>query len=380
MQGALADILVIDLSRFLPGPYCSMILADHGARVIAVEDRRFAADAVPFLEGVNRNKEHVSLNLKSEGGRSVFLELARRADVILEGFRPGVTDRLGVGYAAVREVNPQIIYCSVTGYGQTGDRRHLAGHDLNFAGYGGALSLIGPADGPPSIPGLQLGDISGGFNAVIGVLMALFHRERTGTGQAIDISMTDAVTATLPLAAGWYWTYGEPPARGDFALAGRYAYYNLYETGDGRYVTLGAIEPRFWQHICHYFGVPEYIPLQLDEDRREEIIDFFRRAFARKTRDEWLSIFEGMDVCVGGVLSLDEVLEAPDARRRGLVSEIPDPSGRTVAVLGSPIRMTATPGEVRTPPPRFGEGTRSILKELGYPEAEIEAMGREGVF
>jgi crotonobetainyl-CoA:carnitine CoA-transferase CaiB-like acyl-CoA transferase len=178
MKGALRDCLVLDLSRLLPGPYCSMVLADHGARVIAIEDRRFEKGSLPVLKGVNRNKEHMALNLKSDRGRGIFFDLARRADVILEGFRPGVTGRLGVDYPSVQAVNPRIVYCSLTGYGQTGPFRDRAGHDINFAGRGGALSLIGPADGPPTIPGVQLGDLSGALYAAIGILMALHERAR----------------------------------------------------------------------------------------------------------------------------------------------------------------------------------------------------------
>jgi crotonobetainyl-CoA:carnitine CoA-transferase CaiB-like acyl-CoA transferase len=198
--GALDGITVIDLSRLLPGPYCSMILADHGARVIAIENKRFMADGL-FFNTINRNKEHMSLNLKTDDGRHIFSKLIEKADVLLEGFRPGVVDRLGADYESVRKVNPSIIYCSITGYGQDGPFRDRVGHDVNYLSFSGILNLIGEPDRPPSIPGIQIADVAaGGMNAAIGILLALFAREKTGRGQYIDISMTDGMVGFLPVA------------------------------------------------------------------------------------------------------------------------------------------------------------------------------------
>ena len=213
--GALTGVNVLDLSRLLPGPYCSMILADHGARVIAVEDKRFLADGL-FFNLINRNKEHMSLNLKTEKGKEIFFRLIQNTDVLLEGFRPGVVDRLGVGYETVREVNPKIIYCSITGYGQDGPFRDRVGHDANYLSYAGVLDLIGEKDRPPSIPGVQIADIAGGgMNAAIGILLALFAREKTGKGQYIDISMTDGMVGLLPAALFFRQLTGQEPARAD---------------------------------------------------------------------------------------------------------------------------------------------------------------------
>ena len=198
--GALDGITVIDLSRLLPGPYCSMILADHGARVIAVENKRFMADGL-FFNTINRNKEHMTLNLKTDAGQQIFFKLIEKADVLLEGFRPGVVGRLGVDYESVRKVNPNIIYCSITGYGQDGPFRDRVGHDVNYLSFSGVLNLIGEPDRPPSIPGIQIADVAaGGMNAAIGILLALFAREKAGRGQYIDISMTDGMVGFLPLA------------------------------------------------------------------------------------------------------------------------------------------------------------------------------------
>ncbi len=372
MAGALDGCLVLDLSRYLPGSYCSMILADHGARVISVEDKRFEKERLSFLDHMGRNKEHMTLNLKNEEGLEIFCELAKRADVLLEGFRPGVVDRLGVGYSHIKRINPRIVYCSVTGYGQTGPWKDRAGHDLNFVGDSGVLSLIGPKNALPAIPGVQLADLSGGLNSVIGILTALLAREQSGEGQYVDVSMTDSLMALLPLVAGLYWTSGKTPERGDFVFSHRYAFYNVYETADGKYVCLGALERKFWKTVCDYFGVPEYVELQFDETRREEIRDFFKGAFLRKTRDEWTEIFGEMDVCLSGAMELDEALNSEYARERNMV--LFDGSvghGKPIG-LGFAAKLAGTPASLRSAPPKFGEHTDKILGELGYSIDRIE--------
>ncbi len=379
MKGALDDILVLDLSRLLPGPYCSMILADHGARVIAVEDRRFEKESLPVLDGVNRNKEHMALNLDALPIWEIFAALARRADVILEGFRPGVTRRLGVDYESVKAVNSRIIYCSLTGYGQTGPMRDRAGHDINFAGHGGALSLIGPADGPPCIPGVQLGDLAGGLYAAIGILMALHARERTGEGQYIDVAMTDSITALLPYAAGMFWQTGQPPRRGDSDWSHRYAYYNIYRTRDGKHITMAPLEPRFWKAVCRWFDRPDFIPIQHDLSRQPEVIRFFEEAFLEKDMDEWMAIFNEMDVCIGPVSDVDAVLRGENARAREMVIHLDSGDGQTTPFLGTPVKLDRTPGGVRTLPPAFGRDTAAILRELGYDKTHIDAFSDDGV-
>ena len=378
-SGALSGVNVLDLSRLLPGPYCSMILADHGARVIAVEDKRFLADGL-FFNLINRNKEHMSLNLKTEKGKEIFFRLAQNSDVLLEGFRPGVVDRLGVGYEKVREVNPKIIYCSITGYGQDGPFRDRVGHDANYLSYAGVLDLIGEKDHPPSIPGVQIADIAGGgMNAAIGILLALFAREKTGKGQYIDISMTDGMVALLPTALFFRQLAGKEPARADEFLSHRYACYNTYETADRRFISIGAVENRFWKQLCDVLGIPEYAALQYDDQRRKEIIEYMRKAFKQKTLDEWDAILGDLDICWGRVQSLSEVLEDPLFRQREMVVEIKGNDGKTSKTLGVPVKLSETPGTVRTPPVDFGASTSDILRELGYSENEIERFEAEGV-
>jgi crotonobetainyl-CoA:carnitine CoA-transferase CaiB-like acyl-CoA transferase len=378
MSGALEGTRVIDLSRMLPGPYCSMILADHGARVIAIEDKRFMADDL-LISPVNRNKDHMSLNLKTEEGKAIFLRLTSNTDVVMEGFRPGVTKRLGIDYETLRKVNPQIIYCSITGYGQYSRYWDMAGHDVNYLSFSGVLDLIGEKGGAPCIPGIQIADlVGGGMNAAIGILLALVAREKTGEGQYIDISMTDGMLGLLPIPLHLMQKHGQAPSRSDTMLSHRYACYNVYETADGRHISIGAVENRFWMNLCELLGVPEYGPLQYDEDRREELLDFLRKTFKKKSLDQWIEVLKDRDVCWGKVQNITEALHDKLFTERGMVTEIQDSSGIPRTALGIPIKLSTTPGSIRTGPVEFGESTRKILKELGYRKAEIEAFFEKG--
>jgi len=356
-----------------------MILADHGARVIAVEDSRYAIEA-GINTSVLRNKEHMTLNLKSDEGREIFLRMAEKADVILEGFRPGVVGRLGVDYDAVSARNPGIIYCSISGYGQTGPFRNEAGHDVNYLSVAGVLDLIGEKDRPPSIPGIQIADLAGGgMNAVIGILLALHARHQTGKGQYIDISMTDGSFSLLSLVLSLKQSAGIPVKRADSLLSHRYACYNTYETADGRYLSIGAVENRFWKNLCAIFEKPEYIPLQYDDGRREEIIDFMRHEFKQKTLAHWQAVLDGKDICWGPVKTLDEALEAPLFSAREMVVDLTDDKGACKRFLGVPVKLSDTPGSVRTLPPSFGENTTSLLLEFGYSDDQIQVFAREGI-
>jgi len=374
-EGALGGTLVLDLSRLLPGPYCSMVLADHGARVIAVEDRRFAADEF-FPDTVYRNKEHMTLNLKHREGRQIFHRLAQKADVVLEGFRPGVVQRLGVDYETLARLNPRIVYCSVTGYGQTGPLRNRAGHDVNYLAVAGVLDLIGEAGRAPVIPGVQIADMAGGgLNAAVGILLALLRREKTGTGQYIDISMTDGAFSLLSLQLYLQQKEGRAPERGDNRLAHRYACYNVYPTADGRYLAVGAVERRFWKALCETLALSELVDLQYDDSRRREIIDTLRRRFGRHSAAHWEAVFADVDACVAVVNTMEEALAAPVFAERGMVvSREPE-----APLIATAIRMSDSPGTIRRPPPRFGEHTGAILAELGYDPGEIRRLERDGV-
>ena len=377
--GALQGITVIDLSRLLPGPFCSMILADHGARVICIEDKRYEAEGL-FVSDVNRNKEHMTLNLKSDEGKSIFFQLVKDADVVLEGFRPGVVTKLGVDYQAVSQINPKIIYCSVTGYGQTGAHKDRAGHDINYLSISGILDLIGGQNTPPSIPGVQFADMAaGGMNAAIGILLALQSRHQTGQGQYIDISMTDGMVSFLTIALFIYQLTGIMPERSNSLLSHRYACYNTYETSDNRYIAIGALENRFWTNLCHHFNVPEYIPIQFDETKRLEIISFMQDKFKTKTLIEWEQELSEIDVCASGVQNLKEVLIDPYLKEREMVIEKNDSDGKSHYLFGIPVKLSDTPGQIKTSGIQFGQSTNKILNELGYSDLDIQRMRQNNI-
>ena len=377
-MGALEGVKVVDLSRLLPGPYCSMVLADHGAEVIAVEDRRFIADDLYFAD-VYRNKRHMTLNLKSQEGREIFYLLATEADVIIEGFRPGVVDRLGVGYKDIRQLNPAIIYCSISGYGQTGPAAHEAGHDVNYLSRAGVLDCIGPSQGPPVIPAVQSADIAGGgMNGVIGILLALYERNRSGQGQHIDISMTDGILGFLTLPHILSKKTGKKQHRSQSMLSHRFACYNTYETADGRYLALGAVENRFWRTLCTILEVEEYEELQYDESRRLEIVDRLRAIFASRPLSHWHEMLKGADVCYSQIQGIDEVMTDELFVERKMIVDIEGEKGAE-KTFGIAVKLDRTPGAVRSSPPAFGRDTGAILTELGYDEEAVDRLQRQGV-
>jgi crotonobetainyl-CoA:carnitine CoA-transferase CaiB-like acyl-CoA transferase len=378
-KGALTGVKVLDLSRLLPGPYCSMILADHGADVIAVEGKKFQADEMFFKE-ISRNKRHISLNLKTQEGKAIFMGLAKEADIILEGFRPGVVKTLGVDYETIKTVNPGIIYCSITGYGQNGPMWDRAGHDVNYLSISGVLDLIGEKGHPPAIPGVQFADIAGGsMNAVIGILLALFAREKSGKGQYIDISMTDGMIGYLTLPSFFRQLTGERYERSESRFSHRYACYNTYETADRQYLAIGAVEKRFWQNLCEHLGIPEYVDLQYDEERRQEIISLMRRIFSEKTLAEWEEEFLEVEVCHSRIQGIEEVLRDPLFLEREMIVPILQQDGKLSKALGIPVKLSETPGSLRTPPVDFGQNTREVLQELGYSKKEIDVFFEKGI-
>lgn len=378
-QGALSGIRVLDLSRMLPGPYCSMILADHGADVIAIEDRKFLQDGL-FFNDLNRNKRHMSLNLKTSKGLEVFFKLAERADVILEGFRPGVVARLGIDYEKVKERNPGIVYCSISGFGQTGAMRNKVGHDVNYLSMAGVLDLVGEKGKTPVIPGVQVADIAGGsMNAAVGILLALFTREKNGIGQYIDISMTDGLLGLLSLPYFFSMKDGKQPQSSDSIVSHRYACYNTYETKDGRYLSIGALEKRFWAKLCVHLQCPEYIEMQYEEERKEEAIAHLRKVFLTKDLSEWETELGGVEVCFAPVQRMQDVLQDPFFREREMVHSYQTKEGETRHAFGIPVKMSETPGSIRTTPGEFAEDTRGVLLESGYTEQEINTFFTEGV-
>ncbi len=376
-MGALSGIKVLDLSRLLPGPYCSMILADHGAEVVAIEDRRFQAEDL-FFGDIYRNKKHMTLNLKSEQGQEIFSRLVATADVVIEGFRPGVVDKLEVGYAQLEKRYPSLIYCSISGYGQKGENAQQAGHDVNYLSRAGVLNQIGDTDKPPMIPAVQIADIAGGaMNAVIGILLALHERNSSGKGQYIDISMTDGILSLLTLPHILAKKTGQTQGRSASMLSHQYACYNTYETQDGRYLAIGAVENRFWLNLCKVLGVEEYGSQQYDNDKRSQIISHLRSIFKAESLEHWENLLTSADVCYSKIQTIEEVLVDPMFLSREMIVEsgVNDSTDKS---FGIPVKLERTPATIRSMPQPFGAATSEVLSELGYSTEEIEAFSVAG--
>ena len=389
MSQPLDGIRILDLSRLLPGGYASQMMADFGADVIKIEEPGtgdYSRSMPPLGPGglgiaflaVNRNKRSVTLNLKSEQGRSIFRTLVKQADVVLESYRPGVLERLDLGYESLKEINPRIIYCAISGYGQDGPYKLRAGHDLNYVGYAGLLSHNIGSHGEPVMPASQFGDLAGGsFMAVIGILTALLGRAQTGQGRVVDVSMTEGAMALLPLFTSTYLNTGVAPRPGRSTLDGGLPCYNIYETSDGKYVTLAALEPKFWHTFCTRIGHPELLSFHTpaNDAAREEAMQALQTIFKTKTRDEWVSELADLDTCLGPVYSIDEALNDPQAQSRGV--SITGSDG--LRLLPTFPRISGVEQEQRQAPPRLGEHTASILQETGYTAADIERFKAEGV-
>ena len=383
----LSGLKVLDLSRLLPGPYATLVLADLGATVDKVEDpqggdylRQMAPlrdDESALFYGLNRNKRSLTLDLKAPEAREAFKRLVRGYDVLVESFRPGVMDKLGLGWSVLHAENPRLIYCAISGYGQTGPDRLKAGHDLNYAARAGVLGYGGEADGAPAFPGVQLGDIGGGsLFALVGILAALHERERTGQGRFVDVSMTDGATAFLHmhLAARLFMgEQGQPLRRGRETLNGGYACYGLYRTSDGRYLSVGALEPKFLAGVCQVLGRPDLLADAYDTgEAGARVKAEFTRIIAEHPLAYWTERFAGADVCVEPVLEGDEVLADPQLRARNLFVESEDTQrGRRVTHLLTPLRMGETP---LGPPPNLGQHTHKILFEAGFSSEEVERL------
>lgn len=391
----LSDIRVLDLTRLLPGGFCSLLLADLGADVLKVEDTAlgdYIRWAPPFYDSeeqqelgtrsalylaLNRGKRSIRLDLKTERGREALLRLVGRYDVVLDGFRPGVLERLGLGYESMREANPGIVYCAITGYGRDGPHAQRAGHDINYLGLIGLLGLSGAADGPPVQAAGQIADLGGGaLIAAFGVMAALHERRRSGQGQIVDVSMADGALSWLALVAGRYLCDGELPRRGDLELAGRLICYLPYEVADG-WISCGALEPKFWRAFCNGVGRPELIEKQFERPRGDswrEVADIFKS----RSREQWLAFNAKHDCCIEPVLDLDEVLSSELVRAREMVVEIQQPQLGTVRQLGTPLKMSRSGADPTRPAPALGEHTMEALREVGYSEGEVAAMTESG--
>ncbi len=383
----LDGITVLELARVAPGEFCTMLLADMGAEVLKIEtpqdgeeDPRRAAFAF-----VNRNKRSLALNLKAPEGQAVFRRLAAGADVVVEGFRPGVTRRLGADYETVRALNPRVVYCSLSGFGQDGPYRDHPAHDMNYLSLAGVLGLIGEPDRKPAIPLNIIADYAGAsLHGALGIALALFARERTGRGQHVDVSYLDTTVALLAATPNmrYFWSDGIAPRRGAGFLGGSYPYYAIYETKDGQLLTIGCTEPWLWENFCRAIGRPDFArfarkPDQFvraanaeEEAARREIEAIIRT----RTRDEWFDLLVAADVCVGKVYDVDEMARDPQIIHRQMIIEVEHPTHGKVRQFGIALKLSDTPGAVTRAAPHRGEHTDEVLGALGLSAAEIRAL------
>src|SRR5215831_17177527 len=380
---ALEGIRVLDLTRLLPGAFCTLLLADMGANVVKVEEPG-SGDYMrwypPLRDGqsvlfnaLNRNKRSLTLNLKSEAGREVFLDLSRRADVVVDGNRPGVMDRLGLGWPVLHECNPKLIMCAITGYGQDGPFSQRAGHDLNYMAIAGALSMNGRRGEAPHPLAVQVADIGGGGQtAATAILGALVSVARGGQGRYLDVSMTDGALSWLAVPLAQVSAQGSIP-RGMHRLTGRYACYGVYECADGRFMSVGALEPKFWRALCEALGRPDLIEVQYAEgEEQERVRAELAAVLATRTRNEWAEALGGLDACCEPVLELDEVAAHPQVRARGMVVDQP-----TGLELAPAVRAE---GEWRRKdPPGLGEDTAAVLADVGVDAARLDQLRALGI-
>jgi len=391
MLAAFTGVKVLDLSRLLPGPFCSMLLADFGADVIKVEDPNggdYIRGWPPFLGKnsgfhivLNRNKRSMTLNLKKPEGKEIFKQLVAEADVVLEGFRPGVMERLGLGYKELRAINPCLIYCAITGYGSDGPRAQRAGHDINYLALNGVLSYSGQ-EGQPTLPGVQVADLGGGaLYAAFSITAALFARERLGKGQFIDIAMADGALTWHCLRWGKYLADGIVPRPGDDMLNHGFACYNVYATRDGRFMSLGALEPQFWKLFCESVGQPDwnqpnyFEPGLHQQALQQQVAELFRT----KTQAEWTRLFADKDCCCEPVLNLDEVMQDKQTYQRQMVVDLMHERWGSYRQMGIAPKMSLTPGTIRDHAPELGEHTVEILMEIGVDELTQDRLKAGGV-
>lgn len=386
----LSGLKVLDLTRMLPGPLCTLMMADYGAEVVKLEEpeigdsTRYFGPKVDedssFFWQLNRNKKSLALNLRSPNGKKIFRELVEEFDVIVEGFRPGVMERLELGYDVISQINPRIIYASISGYGQDGPYWQKAGHDLNYTAITGVLDLNRESNNEPlQMYPLQIADVSAALFGLSSIMMALVSRNNTGEGEYVDVCMTDSLIPWLTYSAAYCFSGGGIPRVNNAELTGKFACYNIYRTRDDNYMTLGALEPVFWKRFCHFAGRDDWVNKQYDPDSqlqlKEEVANYFRQ----KSREEWVEIIKDEDFCCEPVLELGEVENHPQLNYRNFLIDVQKDNGVKSRQVGFPINFSNDSGELRFPPPRLGEHTIEVLNGLGYDQEEIEKFIDKGV-
>ncbi len=384
---ALEGIRVLDLSRLLPGPYCTMLLADFGADVIKIEQPGqgdYSRSFPPFLKDfgywhlqLNRNKRSVVLNLKTDAGRRAFLELVKTADVVVESYRPGVLQKLGVDYEAARAVNPRIIYCSLTGYGKKGPLAQQADHDIGYVSLAGITAMSGEAQGKPAIPGVLMADMNAAMAAGMSIMIALRHAQQTGQGQEIDISLYNVAMTLMPGAASLYFGSGFVAQRGNNWLTGANANYNIYATKDGRYLAVGCLEKKFWTNLCNALQRTDMVDAVDDTGRHPWLKEQLAQEFSKRTLDEWQKLLIGRDTCVTPVLDFAEAVAAGQTQANEMVLDVVDAELGHYRQLGFAMKLSATPAALNKRAPRLGEDTQQVLGEVINDPELIEAALKE---
>ncbi len=376
MSGLLEGIRVLDLTRLLPGPFCTMLLGDLGADVIKVEEPSGGdpARAGSLFLQVNRNKRSLTLDLKSPEGHDLFLRLAERADVVVEGFRPGVMERLGIGYPTLSERNPGLVYASVSGFGQLGPYRDRAGHDLNYLALAGIIGYNVGLDGHPVPPAVQVADLGAGTMAAVAILAAVIGRQRTGRGQAVDVSLFASAIAWLPTLVAPLFGEGRALGPREPMLAGGLPQYDVYATADGRHVTLGALEPKFLANFLQSVGRADLLGARGDALGVE-----LRAIFASRTLEQWVLHLEDVDTCFAPVNTLEETLADPHVRQQELFTSVEHPRLGQLRQIAPPFAFSDARAEIRRPPPELGQHTRELLQEIGLDLAEIAALAERKV-
>jgi crotonobetainyl-CoA:carnitine CoA-transferase CaiB-like acyl-CoA transferase len=391
MVMALDGIKVLDLSRLAPGPYCSMLLADFGADVTLVEAvpganaklggaaRREGAERAAAYNALSRGKKSIALNLKDTAARDIFYDMVKSADVVLEGFRPGVVKRLGVDYETLAKINPRIICCSLSGFGQTGPYSNLVGHDINYISIGGALGVTGRPGTPPAIPVNLVADFAGGgLMAAFSICLAIIARQQTGRGQNVDISMSDGVFSLMTSAYSQFFASGNIIRRGEFLLNGSVPWYNTYLCKDERWFSIGSIEPHFYEALMNVIGLPEYLDKQHDQSVYPEMTKKLEAKFREKTAQEWMDIMSQHDICATPVRAMDEAVADVHNVARNMVIEVDSPVGK-IKHPGIGPKLSETPGQVRSTGPLLGQHTDEVLKGLGLDAAKIASLRESGI-
>jgi alpha-methylacyl-CoA racemase len=391
--GILNGLKVLDFTTLLPGPFATMMMADMGAEVIKVEspDRVDLAKHLPPMDGevsalfgqLQRSKRSIALDLKQQEAREIVYQLVREYDIVVEQFRPGVMERLGIGFEKLKEFNPKVIFCSITGYGQTGPLRDRAGHDINYLALAGAASYSSRKNEAPVPAGIQVADLAGGsLPAVIGLLAAVYHREKTGEGQYIDLSITDAVFSLNAMYGTGYLVDGVEPEAESLMLNGG-SFYDYYETLDYRYLSVGSLEPQFQARLCKLIGDSELV--KLSSSQRSEDQQAFKmiltETFKQKTLVEWLAILgDDFDGCVEPVLKFSESVNHPQIKARNLVVSVPKSNGGTQKQIAFPIKFSTEPAQYHFSGVQTGTHTEDILKEAGFAAETIDSFAKKGIF